>query len=110
MPSTPFIGLSVLVHLCIIVAYRVVKWKPKRTPVSAPTVERLIVSYAIIVSMFTMTITGASFLVVASIHERHATFEYVQPSYLWLIEPPYTTVPLANLVATSLSFGLVPNE
>ncbi len=81
MPLTPFIGLSVLVHLVIIFYYRFfgkndTKGMPlKKVAVSGKALR--LTTFCIVASIFLIVIINASILVTASLFDKHSSVAFV---------------------------------
>jgi hypothetical protein len=79
MPLTPFIGLSVLLHIGIIFMYRVFRvsaddMKAIKKPIPTRT---LLISYAIVCVVFLIVLSSAATLINVSIHDRHSIFNMI---------------------------------
>jgi len=88
-PLTPFLGLSVLAHIGIIVGHKLFSWAwSKKTSPSEVTATIRIVGLLIVATMFTIVITVATILVRESIVERHSTISFIsrQVKHLLLSE------------------------
>ncbi len=78
MPLTPFIGLSVIVHLCVIAGHKVSSWLPFRKPQTQSSIPRAsIFSYPIIGIVFLMVMTNAFILVDRSVLDSHSSFRFI---------------------------------
>ena len=81
MPFTPFIGISVLVHICIIFGCRLFSWIPnKEKKIRGTTYVDYIINSVIIVSVFMLIFIQADFLVRASITDKHSTVKFIASS------------------------------
>lgn len=77
MPLTPFIGLSVFIHIAIIIFYKLLHLK-KQSPRLIPLkVQSYWLGCVVIFFVFTFVLGGASLLVKASITDEHANFRVV---------------------------------
>ena len=81
MPVTPFLGLSVFVHLSIILYYRVThrKGSDKAILGKAKIIKknRGIFAFSIFVTVFTVVAVNAGLLVNASILDKHSSIRIV---------------------------------
>lgn len=79
MPSTPFIGLSVMVHLGIIFIYRIFGYNntKKRSKPNNLSASRRI-SLAIITSVFTIVTINAGMLVRTAVADKHSSINFVE--------------------------------
>jgi hypothetical protein len=79
MPTTPFIGLSVLIHLIIIGFHKIVRFKEgPRTPYKPASILQLAFGYFIIFSTFSVILTSGFWLLSASVQEEHSTIYAVE--------------------------------
>ncbi len=81
MPLTPFIGLSVLIHISIIVINKLLRRVPgenETTPIVKNSTRKSI-AYAslIIASVFTFVFINAGILIRASLTDSHSTVRFV---------------------------------
>ena len=76
MPLTPFVGLSVLIHLCTILGSRIISWFPKTKIQKPPRWVRL-KSISIIIIVFVFITVQASFLIRAGIMDNHSSVKYL---------------------------------
>lgn len=83
MPLTPFIGLSVMVHIFVIISHRFFQWTPAEQ--GARTRGQQLVTRAIgltIVSLvFVVVLFSAGTLVRASIEDRHSSIAMAETIY-----------------------------
>jgi len=79
MPFTPFIGLSVLVHIGIIVGYRLSHWKSgEKIKVKTPTLNSVRWSgFAIILAVFLVVLANAALLVRHSVEDKHSSIHFI---------------------------------
>ncbi len=81
MPLTPFIGLSVLIHVSIIVINKLLRRIPgeKETTPLVKTSTRKTIAYTslIIAAVFAFVLINAGILVRASLTDSHSTVRYV---------------------------------
>lgn len=86
MPNTPFLGLSVLLHICIIFGYKIFSWLPKRVRVMGKHMSKKrkgslkifrAISISTIVIVFLFVVANAAFLVRASIVDKHSSIRFV---------------------------------
>lgn len=79
MPFTPFFGLSIIVHIAIIIGYYLLRNfidydKPRKI---SSTNLNLAISGLIFLFIFVVTIANASILIRASLFENHSSIKYV---------------------------------
>lgn len=78
MPLTPFLGLSVLIHICIIVGYKLFSRSPKKKPVKAKNVRLTrAIGVTTIFLVFIFVVTNATILVRASLVDKHSSVKFV---------------------------------
>ena len=83
MPFTPFLGLSVMVHLTIILYYRILQPAGFNGVVTVKTVDVVITkinrffSVLIVFMVFLLVSTVAFFLVESSLFDKHSTVTFV---------------------------------
>jgi hypothetical protein len=96
MPATPFIGISVLIHILIIIFHKVFRIK-EREPRSILLVSRgqYVFSVFIVLAMFALMLSTAVGLLAASITERHSTVYLIENTAVWIS----TQIADADLVA-----------
>lgn len=76
MPLTPFVGLSVLVHIIVIIGHKLFNWTPRnKTDAGVAAVVRF-TGFAIVVFVFGVILTAATFLVHASIEDDHSSIRF----------------------------------
>ena len=79
MPLTPFIGLSVLVHMCVIAGHKLFSWVPRKESNKKPASSLMhLASFAIIVLVFAAVLANATLLVWASVHSKYSSFNLVK--------------------------------
>ena len=85
MPTTPFIGISVLIHVGVILFHKIFRIKPRMQHAVVPLTSRhYIFSTIIVVSMFSVMLFMAFGLLSASVHEQHSTVYLVEDTAQWL--------------------------
>jgi hypothetical protein len=80
MPPTPFFGLSVMVHACIIFINRILGYNDptKRKPpkINKPPASRH-VSLAIIMSVLAVVMISASLLLYSAVIDKHSSIQFI---------------------------------
>lgn len=76
MPLTPFVGLSVVIHLCTILGSRIISWFPK-TKIKKPQRWIKLKSISIIIIVFVFIGLQASLLIRAGIIDNHSSVKYL---------------------------------
>ena len=85
MPTTPFIGISILIHGAIIIFHKLFKVVRRERPIRlAPSKRQLAFSAAIVAAMFSVILMTAEGLLSASVIEKHSTVFLVVFTALWL--------------------------
>ncbi len=100
MPLTPFLGLSLIVHMCIIAGHKLFSWIPvgeKNQKPATPFVH--IVGFTIIGVVFSFVLSTAFILVHASITDKHSSIRIVDA----YISGLFTKNLNPNLIAGSAS-------
>jgi len=81
MPSTPFIGLSVMVHLVVISIYKIFGYdattKNQRSMSKNLSASRRI-SFVIISSVFTIITINAGMLIHTAVADKHSSINFVE--------------------------------
>lgn len=80
MPVVPFAGLSILVHLLVILGHTIARkylnMPPKRGAKKEARLLALVFGYFIMVAIFLFVFLQASMLVYASMRDDHSTLSY----------------------------------
>jgi hypothetical protein len=103
MPLTPFIGLSIIVHVCIIILHKLFNWGPGRTVRYKEMRSTRWISFAIILFIFIFISTNAFLLVRASIVERHSLIQVF--SHLTTSKDFITYFGVNKLLAATVKVG-----
>ena len=81
MPFTPFIGISVIVHICVIFGCWLFSWIPTKEKIAqGTTYVGYAVNSGIIVAVFMLIFIQAGFLVHASIVDKHSSVKFFASS------------------------------
>ena len=84
MPTTPFIGISVIVHVAIIIFHKIFHIKEQEAKVERFSKVQRLFSYSIVGGMLSLMLFTAGTLLFVSITERHSTVYLAQDTALWL--------------------------
>jgi hypothetical protein len=85
MPATPFIGISIVVHILIIIFHKIFKVVERDpTPLMAVSKRQYALSIFIVTMMFMLMLATAVGLLLASVTERHSTVYLVIETAQWL--------------------------
>ena len=75
MPPTPFIGISLFIHVCIILMHKIFHWVPRRKIVhKKATISTSILSVFVVTLVFWFVAISAMVLVYVSVQEEHSIF------------------------------------
>lgn len=98
MPATPFIGISVLIHILIIVFHKVFRIK-EREPraLRLATRSQYAFSVFIVIAMFGLMLSTAIGLLAASVTERHSTVYLIEDTAIWLSTQAIDTALVATI-------------
>jgi hypothetical protein len=78
MPQTPFIGLSLIIHLFIIMINKLFSWFPKRKEGKQSSILLTkIKSISIIIIIFSFVTFQAIILLRVSIIDKHSSLKYI---------------------------------
>jgi hypothetical protein len=103
MPFTPFIGLSIFIHITLIIVFKVFRLTPSNERVARRSYKlNNWVSLLIITTIFSFTFTTAAILVRASIIERHSSINFIKNHSIMLDNIFHTQVDVANAVYKSI--------
>jgi hypothetical protein len=106
MPLTPFIGISVLVHIGIIIGYHFFRWAPVARALKPERVSALVRAFGvgIIGVVFAVILTSATVLVRASVVDKHSSILFmdamVKDTYATFFPPPVIPPAAAHYLAT----------
>ena len=103
MPSTPIIGISVLVHVAIIVFHKIFHIKEQEdAPIKKVSKKQYVFSCLIVLVMFSLMLFTAAGLLNASLTERHSTIYLIEDTAQWLAGQTDSTQILATAEAVYL--------
>lgn len=76
MPPTPFIGISLLIHVCIILVHKIFHWVPRRRIVhKKTTIGTVLLSLFVVTLVFWFVVITAIILIYVSAHDEHSIFK-----------------------------------
>jgi hypothetical protein len=110
MLITPFIGLSVLVHVGIIFVYWLFSWVPKKEiRFRKSTVLTRIASTGIIVAIFAIVIIPSGLFMKAIIIDKHSSIKFIAYTISQIEQPKFATAAVASSTIISKK-NLSPEE
>jgi hypothetical protein len=76
MPPTPFIGISLFIHSCVILLHKIFHWVPRRKIVHRKTtISVRLLSICVVVFVFWFVVISAVVLVYVGIRDTHSNFK-----------------------------------
>jgi hypothetical protein len=79
MPLTPFVGLSIMVHIVVIVGHRLFHWTPMKPESRKENVVAFVrfLGFGIIGAVFAVVLISATVLVRASVKDKHSSIRFM---------------------------------
>jgi hypothetical protein len=97
MPLTPFIGLSILVHIVLIIVYKTFNIVPsKKRTIRHYSAFNTWLGLVIITGVFSFVFVSAAFLVHASIVEEHSSINLIRHNSAFLQNLLHVNINEAN--------------
>ena len=113
MPITPFIGLSVLIHIMIIVGNKLFRFTPKNEKSIATSTMMHYAGFLIVIFIFGVILTGATLITHASIEDGHSSIRFVSrtaaSAYAMVFETHQPPTSIENSYAMTMAAN-VPSQ